>query len=169
MGEAEEAAEFCKRVRPRLVGALTLFCGDVAIAEDLTQEALARAWERWDTIRVLDHRDKWVFKTAFNLARSSFRRAGAERRANRRARDGYAASVVLPDVAVAIAVRAAVRGLPERQRAAIVARFYLGLDVAASAEVMRCRPGTVKALTHQAIVRLRGCGLTDFEEVTDNV
>jgi RNA polymerase sigma factor (sigma-70 family) len=64
-----------------------------------------------------------------------------------------------------VAVRAAVSALPPRQRAAIVARYYLDLDVAASAELLGCQPGTVKALTHQAIASLRRAGLAVPEEV----
>ncbi len=71
----------------------------------------------------------------------------------------------MPDTATAVAVRAAVSALPPRQRAAILARYYLDLDVAASADLLGCQPGTVKALTHQAIASLRRAGLTVPEEV----
>jgi RNA polymerase sigma factor (sigma-70 family) len=37
----------------------------------------------------------------------------------------------------------ALLGLPERQRAAIVLRFYEDLPEAEVAEILRCRPGTV--------------------------
>lgn len=42
-------AEFCRREHPRLVGALSLYCGDSDVAEELAQEALIRAAdrERW--------------------------------------------------------------------------------------------------------------------------
>ncbi|MBK5222938.1 MAG: hypothetical protein JJE52_08690 [Acidimicrobiia bacterium] len=52
-------------------------------------------------------------------------------------------------------VRDAVRGLPRRQREAIIHRFFLGLDVVETAAAMGCAPGTVTALTHQAFERLR--------------
>jgi len=38
--------DFCRRVSPRLVGALTLQCGDRATAEELAQEAMARTGAR---------------------------------------------------------------------------------------------------------------------------
>ncbi len=162
MDISSDATSLCLRLRPRLVGALTLYCGDPGVAEDIAQEALARAWGRWRHVSTLDHPDGWVYRTAFNLARSRFRRLAVERRVQRLAPVASA----LPDTTTAVAVRAAVLALPPRQRAAIVARYYLDLDVAASAELLGCQPGTVKALTHQAVGALRRAGLVDPEEVT---
>jgi RNA polymerase sigma factor (sigma-70 family) len=71
----------------------------------------------------------------------------------------------LPDAAESIAVRVAVRSLPPRQRAVIVARFFLGFDVAETAQILGCRTGTVKANTFKALANLRRAGLLDGEEV----
>ena len=103
--------------------------------------------------------EAWVYRTAFNLARSSFRRVAAERRANSRLR----APLPLPDAAEAIAVRDAVRALPARQRAVVISRFFLGLDVEETARVLGCRAGTVKAHTFKALGNLRAVGLIDAE------
>jgi RNA polymerase sigma factor (sigma-70 family) len=46
--------------------------------------------------------------------------------------------------------------LPERQRAAVVLRFYADLSVKGTAEAMGCRPGTVKSLVFKAMSNLRG-------------
>ena len=154
----EGAEEFCSRIRERLVGALTLTCGDRSVAEELAQDALVRVWERWRDVSQMESPEGWTFRTAFNLAASWHRRRGAERRANRRA---ISESPTPParDVDEARAVREAVQRLPERQRAVVVTRFYLGYDVAGTAALLRCAPGTVKAATHQAIVNLRSAGL----------
>jgi RNA polymerase sigma factor (sigma-70 family) len=45
--------------------------------------------------------------------------------------------------------------LPERQRAALVLRFYEDLSEAQVAEILRCRPGTVKSLVSRGLERLR--------------
>ena len=60
------------------------------------------------------------------------------------------------------------RLLPERQRAVIVARFYLDLDVAQTARMLRCREGTVKAHTFKAVANLRAAGLVEKEETVDD-
>ena len=51
--------------------------------------------------------------------------------------------------------------LPPRQRATLVCRFYQGLDVAQTAEVLGCSTGTVKSQTARALATLRG--LLDVE------
>jgi RNA polymerase sigma factor (sigma-70 family) len=152
-----EISEFCARIGPRLVGALSLYCGDRGIAEDLTQEALVRLIERWDRLEITSSREAWTYKVAFNLARSSFRRLAIERSARAR----LPPPPRLPDEVEALVIRAAVRGLPPRQRAVIVARFYIGLDVAETARALGCRPGTVKAHTFKALKTLRAAQFED--------
>jgi DNA-directed RNA polymerase specialized sigma24 family protein len=80
---------------------------------------------------------------------------------------GQPASVELPDAPLAIAVRHAVGALPPRQRAAVVARYYAGLDVGGAAKALGCAPGTVKALTHQALTTLRASGLGNLDEAEE--
>jgi RNA polymerase sigma factor (sigma-70 family) len=52
-------------------------------------------------------------------------------------------------------MRAQLLRLPERQRAAVVLRFYEDLPEAAIAEIMRVRPGTVRSLLSRAVASLR--------------
>jgi RNA polymerase sigma factor (sigma-70 family) len=145
--------EFFRAVWPRLVVALTSFTGDAMVAEELAQEALVRALERWDRIATLDAPAMYVYRTGLNLARSRWRRAAVERRARDRLQErGAAASTDPADV---LAVRAEILDLPDRQRAAIVLRFHADLSVDDTARVMKCAPGTVKALTQQAMTRMR--------------
>ena len=54
------------------------------MAEDLTQEALARAWERWTQVQQARNPSAWIYRVAFNLAASWFRRRAAEVRARQR-------------------------------------------------------------------------------------
>lgn len=155
---------FCAGLQARLVGSLTLFCGDRAIAEELAQEALVRALERWDRLVEMTSPEGWVYRTGFNLARSWARRRHAEQNATARlARWGRPPE--LPDTAMALAVREAVGALPPRQRAAIIGRFYVGLSVEDTATVLGCAPGTVKALVAKAMAKLRIAGLIEDREV----
>ena len=52
-------------------------------------------------------------------------------------------------------MRALVARLPERQREVVVLRVFESLSVAETAAAMGCRQGTVKALLHKAMARLR--------------
>jgi RNA polymerase sigma-70 factor (sigma-E family) len=148
----EDVEEFCRRVSPRLVGSLVLQWGEPAAAEDIAQEALARAWERWDQVSRMASPDGWVYRVAFNLASSHRRRAKAERRAVARLEKTAPSMRSEEDQ---IALRQALDALPPRQRQTIVLRYYTQLSVAQTATVMRCAPGTVKAHTSQAIAALR--------------
>lgn len=148
--------EFCEAVYPRLARSLASYCGDAHVGEDLAQEALARAWERWEQVSMMDAPAMWVYRTGLNLARSRGRRRAAERRAH------TATGVVEHGASDAtqrwtdlITVQDAIAHLPDRQRAAIVLRYQADLTIDDTAAVMGCATGTVKALTHQALDRLR--------------
>lgn len=143
---------FCVQVRPRLVGALALHCGDRAVAEELAQDALVRAWEHWPQVREARDPAAWVYRVAFNLSTSAFRRRMAERRARERTREADPMPI---DHASAMAVRDAVAQLSPRRRTALLLRHYLDLPIAEVAEAMACSPNTVKALCAQATTILR--------------
>lgn len=153
-GNEEELERFCAEAYPRLVGALGHQFGDPWLAEDLAQEALVRACDRWRTVRRLESPHGWAFRVGVNLGNSRFRRRAAERRA--RARRG-ADPVVHddPDVPDRLAVAQALGGLTGRQRQAVVLRYYLGLSAAETAAVLSSTEGAVRASTHRAIATLR--------------
>lgn len=149
----------------RLVGALSLFCGRPEIAEELAQEAMVRASRDWIKVQKLDDPERWLYRVAFNLAKSHFRRLVVERRALRRVANENRVSSLPGDTSDAIEVRAAVAALPQRQKEALVSRYFLGLSVRESASVMDCADGTVQALTHKAILNLRRSLGSDFDSV----
>jgi RNA polymerase sigma factor (sigma-70 family) len=71
-------------------------------------------------------------------------------------------------VAGAAVLETALRGLPPRQRLAVVLRFHADLSVREISEVMRCSEGTVKATLHSALQRLRvDLPVQDESEVGD--
>lgn len=161
---------FAREQHGRLVGSLTLYCGDRWVAEELAQDALVRARERWDQVREMQAPGAWVHRVAMNLANSRFRRIGAERRAYRRFGADGDRAVNDPDPAEALAVRRAVAALPDSQRAALVFRYFLDLSVAETAAAMGMRPGSVKSATHRAIAALRerfDVNLLETEEAHD--
>jgi RNA polymerase sigma-70 factor (sigma-E family) len=165
-----ECEEFMKAHFPRLVGGLTLHCGDAALAEEVAQETLIRVWDHWDDVRHCESPQAWAWRVALNLTSSWFRRRAAERRAAHRM-GAAPEEAATSDTADRLVVREALRHLPPRQRAALVLRYYDQLTVAESATAMRCAPGTVKSLTHHAITALRdrlGNVLDAPEELTNH-
>jgi RNA polymerase sigma-70 factor, ECF subfamily len=132
--------------------AVSLAIGDSGRAEDLTQEAFARAFRRWSSVSKLERPMAWVYVVALNAERKRWRR-------DRQAREREPRAGSVPDVAggvlSTIVVRDALDRLPPRQRAAVVLRYLGDLTVADIANVMGCAEGTVKATLHQALRNLR--------------
>jgi RNA polymerase sigma-70 factor (ECF subfamily) len=132
--------------------AVSLTIGNSERAEDLTQEAFARAFRRWSSVSKLERPVAWVYVVALNAERKRWRR-------ERRTPESDSPGDFVPDVAGGvlrtIVVRDALDRLPPRQRAAIVLRYLADLTVADIAEVMACAEGTVKATLHQALRNLR--------------
>jgi RNA polymerase sigma-70 factor (sigma-E family) len=155
LGRDADLVAFCLAIHPALVGSLTLWTGERAVAEELAQDVLVRVWQHWPAVSTHPSPRAWTLRVAYNLAMSGLRRRSAERRARGRLGvpdeiDGDASRW-----ADGLAVRAEVAALPARQRAAVVLRFYADLSVDEVAEVIGCAPGTVKSLTHRALQSLR--------------
>jgi RNA polymerase sigma-70 factor (sigma-E family) len=143
----EERAVRLRRTAYRL-------CGGWHTAEDLVQETFIRLYARWDRLTGVEALDAYVRQILFRIyleqtRRSWFRRvAPTDRMPDRPAPAGA-------DVGDRLDLLAALDQLPPRQRAAVVLRFYEGLDVAATAAVLRCSAGTVKSQTSAAMAKLR--------------
>lgn len=156
---------FCEREHPRLVGALTLYCGDPLLAQELAQETLVRVCQRWERVRLLRSPPAWAHRVALNLANSWFRRRAAESRALVRHGPEPSVPPVSPD---GVAMRDAVSRLPPPQRQVLVLRFFLGHSAREVAALTGRSPGAVRVLTHRAVTRLRRDFLRTDEE-TGNV
>jgi RNA polymerase sigma-70 factor (sigma-E family) len=155
---------FCESNKERLVGILTLHCGDPHTAEELAQETLVKVCIRWRSVERMMNPEAWMFRVAINLANSHFRRKAAERKAKTRLKaDSYHRD---PDIADVVAVRQALADLPKRQRSVLVLRFYADLSVRDVAEALDMPEGTVKTLTHRGMNSLRtNMNLADLREV----
>jgi DNA-directed RNA polymerase specialized sigma24 family protein len=65
--------EFFQTEHVRLARALYLLTGNTAEADELTQDAMVRVYERWDRVRQMDSPQGYLFRTALNLHRSRLR------------------------------------------------------------------------------------------------
>jgi RNA polymerase sigma-70 factor, ECF subfamily len=126
----------------RLVGQLAVVTGDRYEAEDVVQEAMARAASRWARLRAYDAPEAWVRRVAFNLAVSGHRRA--RRRLAALLRLGPPTPV--PPVSVdALALADALQGLTLAHRQVVVLYYLADLSVEQVAAELRVPVGTVKA------------------------
>ena len=150
-----EFATFCEVQHPRLVGALTLFTGDADLAQDLTQDTLARLWRDWSRVRAADSPEAYAYKAGINVAKNHFRWRMSSRRREQLSAQTQRDAHDDGDTATALAVREAVAALPTKKRTALVLRYFAYLSVAQTAEVMGVPENTVKTLTRRALLDLR--------------
>jgi RNA polymerase sigma-70 factor (sigma-E family) len=144
-----------------------LLCGDWHFADDLTQMTFVRVAAGWRRVRDRGALDSYVHTILIRTYLAEQRR-WFRRRERPTADVAEAAGADTADtVSRRLALAAALRRLPDGQRAVIVARYYADLDVAATAEALGCSPGTVKSQTSRAVRALRE-HLTDVDlEVSD--
>ncbi|MGS2613290.1 RNA polymerase sigma factor [Micromonospora sp. LZ34] len=135
----------------RVHRALALATGDVALAREAADEAMARAYARWEHVRRLDNPAGWVFRVGLNWATSWWRKVRRERPP---AIDELHPSQAGPDPA-ALAARSALDGLPTAQRTVIVCRILLDLSTAETAAVLDLTEGTVKSRLSRGLAGLR--------------
>jgi RNA polymerase sigma-70 factor, ECF subfamily len=134
--------QFYAAAAMRVVRHAYAMTGNLADAQDLAQEAFARAWQRWDSVSGYDSPEAWVRRVATNLATSRWRRDKAARGA---ARDLIQAGL-LPEVSAdTVALVAGLRKLPERQRLVLVLHYLADLSVSQIAAELGCPAGSVKA------------------------
>jgi RNA polymerase sigma-70 factor (ECF subfamily) len=141
--------------QPRLANLLALAAPDLETARDVTAEAFARAYERWDRVALMERPDAWLRTVAFNQLRRTQRRRSFEARA---LPGSTLAGSVAPGSAldaVDPALWAALRSLPDRQRAVLALRVVHDLSQNEVARLLGIRPGTVSTTLVAARAALR--------------
>ena len=142
MADTNGFEEFYTATVGRLLGQLFPVTGDLHEAEEVVQEAFARASTRWARLRDYDVPEAWVRRVAMNLAADRHRRRSRQIAALHRARPP--ASV--PPVSVeALALAQALATLPIQQRQAIVLYYLVDLPVEGVAATLGANAGTVKS------------------------
>ena len=144
--------EFFEAEHGRLARALYLLTGSAAEADELTQEAMVRVYERWDQVRQMDSPQGYLFRTALNLHRSRLRWMAT------RARQIFQPTPS-PDPAEVVQSRdslaRALASLPTGQRGAVVLIEWLGMDPQEAATALGIKPGSVRARLSRARTALR--------------
>ncbi|MFE4973498.1 SigE family RNA polymerase sigma factor [Kitasatospora sp. NPDC056651] len=137
------------RYQPLLRGAY-LITGNVHDARDLLHDALAQVYPRRSTIRDAGATEGYVRRTMVRTHISRWRRTRREVLTSAPP-DGPAVQDAERDDELATALA----GLPPRQRAAVVLRYYLDLPVAQVAEELGCTVPTAKTHLARGIKALR--------------
>jgi RNA polymerase sigma-70 factor (sigma-E family) len=139
----------------RAVRLAYLLCSDAAQAEDIAAEAFAKVFVRWQRGEVRDV-GAYLRRTVVNEANSRLRRRYLERReASRRTGDDRGVQRLDDGAADRDEVWRAIQRLPDRQRRAVVLRYYEDLSEAETAELLGCSVGTVKSQVSRGLTRLQ--------------
>jgi RNA polymerase sigma factor (sigma-70 family) len=144
-------AEFFAASWDPCLRAVAASTGNMALAEDQTAEAFARACASWHKVSRHPAPRAWVVRTALNAGTSWWHRRNKE------------TALTSQQIAVAdnertgldAAVLTALRLLPARQREVIVLRVFLDLDIETTARQLDIAPGTVRAHLSRAMTALR--------------
>lgn len=142
MVEDEEFDLFYASSFSRVVRQVYALTSDLGDAQDITQEAYARAWRRWAKLRDFERPEAWVRTVACRLAVSRWRRARTLTGALRR--HGVPAPVPSPDPDHVALVSALAR-LPRAQRLVLVLHYLADLPVDEIAVQLDCPVGSVKS------------------------
>jgi RNA polymerase sigma-70 factor (ECF subfamily) len=138
---------------------INAYLNDLTEAQDLVQEAFARAIARWDKIAKYDDPATWVRRVAWNLATSRWRRLRTANAFLARQREQHVAGPN-PD---RVALTAALATLPPTLRKAFVLYYIAGLSIVEIAGEEDVAEGTVKSWLHRARTQV-AAHLTDPRE-----
>jgi RNA polymerase sigma-70 factor (sigma-E family) len=168
--DEQEFAEYFAARRDAVRRTAFMLCGDWHRADDLAQTAFVALHRRWRKVRDRGALDAYVRRTLVRAMIDETRRPWRRERFV-----DELPEVANPDgeVGEAVANRSALldglRRVPPRQRAVLVLRFLEGLDVAATAEALKCSEGTVKSQTARGLTALRdvlGDALNDLRSAS---
>lgn len=144
----EHAATFDELFRRRyepMVRVAYLLVGTRAEAEDVVQDSFARIEVRWAR---LANPEGYLHRCVVNRSYDVLRRRRLENRI-RLMRHEHTSELQADELGDALAE------LPPRRRAAVVLKYYAGLQEREIAEALGVRPGTVKSMLHRALAQLR--------------
>jgi RNA polymerase sigma-70 factor (sigma-E family) len=147
---------FARAELPRLLRYAVMLTGEREVAADLVQDVLVKAYRHWPRIIRTDRPDRYVMRMVTNQF-LSWRRSWATRHL---ISVGDVPDRPHPDdLGTTLAARddmwRRLAGLPRRQRAVLVLRYYEQFTDAEIADVLGCSAVTVRGYAHRALATLR--------------
>ncbi len=143
--------DFCRSEYASIRTALGWSLGNHELAADATDEAFARALERWDRVCSMDNPSGWVYRVGQNWAQRRRWRTKRESDLHRQTRPQAVHRDYYPDPDLATALLS----LPMKQRSVVVLRHLLGYSERETAEILGISTGTVKSRLSRSMDQLR--------------
>lgn len=146
MGERADFDAFYQANYGRLVAVIAAMTGDRSEAEDVAQEAFARALAHWGRLGGYDLPEAWVRRVALRIAIDSGRRLRRQARLRDRLRAQRPAEALAPGGRVGETdLGQALLALPLRDREVVVLHYLADLPVERIAAERGLSPQTVKS------------------------
>jgi RNA polymerase sigma-70 factor (ECF subfamily) len=135
--------------------ARSLTSGDVALADDLAQDALARAWHSRASYQLGTSMKSWVFMILRNQFYSDKRRSWRQTPLDSEVAENTLVAVSNLDGTLELdELRRAMALLPDDQREALILIGVAGLPYEEAAGICGCPTGTIKSRVSRARIRL---------------
>ncbi len=131
-----------------------LCCGDRDHAEELVADSVARLWPTWRSGRV-QNPDGYVRRIIANKLTDTRRRAAVRRRVDRQMRSDGVTGDSTAATDDELTLLPLVLGLPPKQRAVIVLRYYESRSEEEIASLLDLPAGTVKSRAARGLDQLR--------------
>jgi RNA polymerase sigma-70 factor (sigma-E family) len=155
MRDEQAFVEFAEAVRGRLRRTAYLMCGDWEQASDHVQEGLIRVYVAWPRLTKAGREYAYARRAVISAVIDHGRRRSSTEVPAEPDGDVTSGHDLAESVAMRAALTSALAGLPVRQRACVVLRYFDDLSVAETAAVLGCSEGTVKSQTSRALASLR--------------
>jgi RNA polymerase sigma-70 factor (sigma-E family) len=154
-GTEQDFRLFVQEIAASLHRTAYLLCGDWYLADDLVQEALAKAYSHWRKVQEAENPSAYVRRILINESRRTWRR----NRHTTPQPGADLADIAVDDMSDGVVNRAellqALQSLSARQRATVVLRYLEGLSERETAAALGCSEGTVKSQTSRALIKLK--------------
>jgi RNA polymerase sigma-70 factor (sigma-E family) len=138
----------------RLIRLAYLMLGDRAGAEDVVQEAFCGLYRRWPRLADPGRALSYLRTSVINGCRSQLRRRARPTAQPVQQQPPASAETAVLASEERAAVHRALRQLPDRQREAVLLRYYLDLSVEETAVTMSIGSSSVRSATHRALATL---------------
>jgi RNA polymerase sigma-70 factor (sigma-E family) len=149
-------AGFVRENTRALLRTAYLLTGNAQQAEELVQDTLVRLYPKWDRVQAADVPLAYVRRSITNAYINQMRRTGRREFAFDEVPERTDPRDALSQLADRDQIWAGLRLLPQRQRAALVLRFFEDLSDEQTAAALGCRVGTVRSLISRGLATLRG-------------
>jgi len=125
------------------------------VAEELTQETMAKAWEKRLTLKNSEKLEAWLFAIARNVLMDYYRYKGLLIDEDDEQWESNIASSSSPDQEGFMDLYNALEKLPPLQKQVIELRFFKNYSIQETAQMMGKTPQAVKMLQYRALKMLR--------------